>query len=43
MKFFFKKIYLRNLSTIDHYLLINVDRQNSNEQNIVNFLKQYYK
>ena len=38
INFFFQKIYLRNFSTIDYYLLINVNRQNSNEQNIVTFL-----
>ena len=37
------KIYLRNFLTIDYYLLIDVDRRNSNEQNIVNLFKRYCK
>ena len=39
----FSMIYLRKLATIDHCLLFDVDRQNSNEQSIIDFFKRYCK
>ena len=41
IKIFFSKNIFENFSTIDHYLLIDVNRRFTIEQNIINFFKWY--